>query len=59
MLASNTGLPYRVTIYQGKENGGDNDKTLGYCVVTSSLSPCADPSDRHVFSTTFSRRTNS
>ena len=49
MLASNTGLPYRVAIYQGKENGGDSDKPLGYCVVTSSLSPCVNPSDHHVF----------
>ena len=49
MLASNTGLPYRVAIYQGKENGGDSDKPLGYRVVTSSLSPCANPSDHHVF----------
>ena len=54
MLASNTGLPYRVAIYQGKENGGDSDKALGYRVVTSSLSPCANPSDHHVFFDNFS-----
>ena len=54
MLASNTGLPYRVAIYQGKENGGDSDKPLGYRVVTSSLSPCANPSDHHVFFDNFS-----
>ena len=49
MLACNTSLPYRVTIYQGKENGGDKDKSLGCRVVTSPLSPCANPSDHHVF----------
>ena len=49
MTASNTGFPYHVAIYQGKENGGDSDKPLGYCIVTSSLSPCANPSDHHVF----------
>ena len=49
MLASNTGLPYRVAIYQGKENSGDSDKPLGYRVVTSSHSPCANPSDHHIF----------
>ena len=49
MLASKTDLPYRVAIYQGKENGGDSDKPLGYRVVTSSLSPCTNPSDHHVF----------
>ena len=49
MLASNTGLPYRVAIYQDKENGGDSDKPLGYRVVTSLLFPCANPSDHHVF----------
>ena len=49
MLASNTGLPYCVAIYQGKENGDDSDKPLGYRVVTSSLSPCANLSDHHVF----------
>ena len=54
MLASNTGLPYRVAIYQGKENGGDSDKPLAYRVVTSSLSPCANPSDQHVFFDFFS-----
>ena len=48
MLVSNTGLPCCVEIYQGKENGGDSDKPLGYCVVTASLSPCADPPDHHV-----------
>ena len=41
MLASNTALPYHVAIYQGKENGGDSDKPLGYRTVTLSLSPCA------------------
>ena len=49
MLASNAGLPYCVAIYQGKDNGGDSDKSLGYPVVTSSLSPCANPSDGHIF----------
>ena len=49
MLASNTGRPYRVAIYQGKGNGGDSDKPLGYRVVTSSLSPCANPPAHHVF----------
>ena len=49
MLASNTVLPYCLAIYQSKENGGDSDKPLGYRVVTSSLSPCANPSDHHVF----------
>ena len=49
MLASNTGLLYCVAIYQGKENGGDSDKSLGYPVVTSSLSLCANPSDGHIF----------
>ena len=53
MLASKTDLPYRVAIYQGKENGGDSDKPLGYGVVTSSLSPCANPSDHHVFFNSF------
>ena len=52
MLASNTALPYHVAIYQGKENGGDSDKPLGYGIVTLSFSPCANPSDHHVFSTT-------
>ena len=49
MLAGNTGLPYHVAIYQDRENGGDSDKPLSYLVVTSSLSPCANPSDHHVF----------
>ena len=49
MLVSNIGLPYRVSIYQGKENGGDSDKPLGYRIVTSSLSPFANPSDHYVF----------
>ena len=49
VLASNTGLRYRVAIYQGKENGGDSDKTLAYRVATSSLSRCTNPSDQHVF----------
>ena len=49
VLASNTGLPHRVAIDQGKENGGDSNKPLRYRVVTSSLSPCANPSDHHVF----------
>ena len=49
MLASNTVLPYCLAIYQSKENGGDSDKPLDYRVVTSSLSPCANPSDHHVF----------
>ena len=48
MLASNIGLPYRVAIYQGKENDGDSDKPCNI-VVTSSLCPCANPSDHHVF----------
>ena len=54
MLASSTGLPYRVAIYQGKEDGGDSDKPLGYRVFTSSLSPCANPSNHHVFFDNFS-----
>ena len=49
MLEINTGLPYRVAIYQGRESGGDSDKPLGYRVVTSLLSPFANPSDHHVF----------
>ena len=49
ILASNTDLPYGVAIYQGKENGGDSDKPLRYRVLTSSLSPCSNPSDHHVF----------
>ena len=49
MLASNTGLPHRLAIYQEKENGGDSGKPLGYRVVTLSLSPCGNPSDYHVF----------
>ena len=49
ILASNTVLPYRVVIYQGKENGGDSGKPSDYLVVTSSFSPCANPSDHHVF----------
>ena len=53
MLASKTDLPYRVAIYQGKENGGDSERPLGYRVVTSSLSPCANPSDHHVFYNNF------
>ena len=49
MFASNTGLSYCVAIYQAKENSGDSDKSLDYPIVTSSLSPCANPSDHHVF----------
>ena len=59
MLASNTGLPYRIAIYQGKENGGGSEESLGYCFVTLSLSPCANISNHHVFSTFSSRRTSS
>ena len=49
ILTSNTGLPYGVAIYLGKENGGDSDKPLRYCILTSSLFPCGNPSDHHVF----------
>ena len=49
MLASNNGLPYRVAIYQDEENSGDCGKPLGYRVVTSSHSPCTNPSDDHIF----------
>ena len=53
MLASNIDLPYRVAVYQGKENGGDSDKPCNI-VVTSSLCPCANPSDQHFFFNNFS-----
>ena len=49
MLASNTGLPYRVAVYQGREGSADIEKPLGFRVVTSSLSVCGNPSDHHVF----------
>ena len=34
MLASNTGLPYRVAVYQGREDSADIEKPLGFRVVT-------------------------
>ena len=49
MLASNTGLPYRVAVYQGREDSADIEKPLSFRVVTSSLSVCGNPSDHHVF----------
>ena len=49
MLASNTGRPYRVAVYQDRKDSADIEKPLGFRVVTSSLSVCGNPSDHHVF----------
>ena len=38
MLVSNTGLPYRVAVYQGREDSADIEEPLGFRVVTSLLS---------------------
>ena len=57
MLASNTGLPYRVPIYQGREDSADIEKPLDFRVVTSSFSVCGNPCDHHVFLTTSFHRT--
>ena len=57
MLASNTGLLYRVAVYQGREYSADIEKPLGFRVVTSSLSVFGNPSDHHVFLTTSFHRT--
>ena len=35
MLASNTGLPYRVAVYQDRKDSADIEKPLGFRVVTS------------------------
>ena len=57
MLASNTGLPYRVAVYQDRKDSADIEKPLDFCVVTSSLSVCGNPSDHLFFLTTSFHRT--
>ena len=48
VLASATGLPYKIEIYQGKSTG-DADEPLGTRVVTKALEICENPKDHSVF----------
>ena len=52
VLASATGLPYKIKIYQGKSTG-DTDEPLGTCVVKKALEICENPKDHSVFFNNF------
>ena len=48
VLASATGFPYKIEIYQGKSTG-DTDESLGTRVVKKALEICENPKDHSVF----------
>ena len=48
VLASATGLPYKIEMYQGKSTG-ETDEPLGTHVVKKNLEICENPKDHSVF----------
>ena len=53
MLASATGVPYKIEIYQGTTNQG-GDEPLVTCVVKNALEICKNPKDHSVYFDNFS-----
>ena len=49
VLASSTGMPYYVDIYEGKKDYGTKNDPLGVKVVRSALNICQKPKNHHVF----------
>ena len=49
MLASTTGVPYKIKIYRGRTNQGGVDEPLSICVVKNALEIFKNPKDHSVY----------
>lgn len=49
VIASSSGMPYKVTIYQGKNGKHNKDVPLGTRVVMDCLEVCDKPTSHHIF----------